>query len=76
LKNVENWIWKLCIKYIEERAKRGAVRVFDVERSTVHIRRLLFEDEEIRGCFTGSGFMYTHDSIEWYHAEMRDERLS
>lgn len=64
-------------KYIEERAKRGAVRVFDAERSTpVHIRKLLFEDKEIRGYLTGSGFMYTYDSIEWYHAEERDERLS
>jgi hypothetical protein len=64
-------------KYIEERAKRGAVRVFDVERSTpVHIRKLLFEDEEIRGYLTKSGFMYTYDSIEWYGVEAHDERLS
>lgn len=68
---------EIVYKYIEESAKRGAVRVFDVERSTpVHIRKLLFEDEEIRGYLTKSGFMYTYDSIEWYHAEERDERLS
>ena len=68
---------EIVYKHIEEHAKRGAVRVFNWEHATpAHIRKLLFEDQEIQKYLRKSGFMYTYNSIEWYHAEERDTQLS
>jgi hypothetical protein len=58
-------------QYIEASAKQGAVRVINWEWSTpAHIRKLLFEDQEIQKYMRANGFLYSSgpDCIEWWHA--------
>jgi len=61
---------EIVFQYIEGSANQGAVRVHNWTWSTpAPIRKLLFEDEEIKNYMVSNGFSYSDGAIEWYHAE-------
>lgn len=59
--------------YIETSARKGAVRVFNWDSTPEEVRKLIFNDTDIKNYLTSNGFSYEYDSIEWHAATTTNE---